>query len=273
VTSTASLPDYGKPPVVEVVFAVKTAPLPLTVVDLAKFGLDHLQEYPEKQEQPPMIMAIESFSPEEQNIAPSLALLSGPAPIRLWFQSSDRSKLVQLQKDWFAYNWQGASSETAYPRYGNIEERFFQTWDKWEAFAKSLELTDIPVTQCELTYINHIVPGSVWESQGQLDKVLRVAGRADGFLPEPEDGQVMFRYRMKDAERDAGRLYIQATPGIRSTDRSPLIQLILTARGAPAPNNRDGMLQFFRLAHMWIVNGFASATTEAAQDQLWERKR
>ena len=272
-TSSASLPDYEKPPVVEVVFAIKTASLPLTVVDLAKFGLDYLQEYPNKQEQPPTAMAVESFSPEEQNIAPSLALLSGVPPIRLWFQSSDRTKLVQLQRDWFAYNWQGASSETPYPRYDNIEERFFQTWDNWTAFAKSLGFTDIPVTQCELTYINHIVPGSVWESQGQLAKVLRIAGSADGFLAEPEDGQVMFRYRITDAGRDAGRLYVQATPGIRPTDRSPLIQLILTARGAPAPNNRDGMLHFFRLAHTWIVNGFASVTTEEAQEQLWERKR
>jgi len=272
-TSANSLPDYETPPVVEVVFAVATASLPMTLVDLARFGLENLEEFPERQEQPPMAMPTESLQSEGQTIGPSLALLSGVPPGRLWFQSSDHTRLVQLQKDWLACNWQGASTDKPYPHYESIEGLFLETWDKWSKFVNDQGFGEVVAAQCELSYINHVAPGTVWQSHGEVDKVVRLAGRAEGFLPQPEDGQVMFRYRMSDGEKDVGRLYVQATPGLRPADRSPVIQLNLTARGFPSSNDRVGLTNFFRLAHRWIVEGFASATTDVAQDQLWGRIR
>ena len=273
-TPGTNLPDYRKPPVVEVIFAVAVAPLAIPVVDLARFGLERLgEEFPIHQDQPPARMPTESFEDAAATIMPALSLLTGAPPIRLWFQSEDKSKLVQLQRDWLAYNWQGSSGDSQYPRYDPIENRFLQVWDSFSDFLANLSGETLTAHQCELSYINHITPDGLWERLGQLNKVLRLVDVAGNFLPEPEDGQIAFRYRIRQGDRNAGRLYIQAAPGQRQTDRSPVIQLTLTARGEPIGQGRGGMVDFFRLAHEWIVNGFAAVTTETAQRGLWERIR
>ncbi len=103
-TPGSMLPEYERPPVVEVIFAVAFQPLPLSVVDIGRFGQDHLgDEFPLHQDQPPTQMPSESFDDSFQNLVPTLALLSGAPPIRLWFQSQDRTRLVRLQRDWLAY--------------------------------------------------------------------------------------------------------------------------------------------------------------------------
>ena len=274
VTSGTNLPDYRRPPVVEVIFAVAVAPLAIPVVDLARFGLERLgEEFPIHQDQPPTRMPTESFEDAAATIIPALSLLTGAPPIRLWFQSEDRTRLVQLQRDWLAYNWQGSSGDSPYPRYESIENRFLQIRDNFSDFLTNLSGETLTTHQCELSYINHITSDGLWERVGQLDKVLRLVGVAGDFLPEPEDGQIAFRYRIRRDGVDAGRLYVQATPGQRQADRSPVVQLTVTARGAPIGQGRQGMIEFFRLAHEWIVSGFAAVTTEVAQRGLWERIR
>jgi uncharacterized protein (TIGR04255 family) len=255
-----------------VIFAVALQPVSVSFVDLARFGIERLSdEFPVSQEQPAVRMAIESFDSAGQNLVPTLALLTGAGgpPVRLWFQSADKTRLIQLQRDWLAYNWQGASGDIPYPRYEYIEARFLRVWDMFADFMAQHTDGTLAIEQCELSYINHITPGELWQQPGQLDRVLRIAGKAGESLPEPEDGQIVFRYRMRHQDLDVGRLYVQATPGQRQTDQAPIIQLNMTARGRPWAEGREGMVSFFRLAHEWIVNGFASVTTDEAQRGLW----
>lgn len=273
-TPDAIFPDYRTPPVAEVIFAVGLQPLTTSIVDLAQFGLEKLgKEYPIHQDLPAVRMATETFDGTVQNLVPTLALLtgSGGPPIRLWFQSSDKTRLIQVQRDWLAYNWQAGSGEALYPRYERIENQFFSLWDNFSSFLGQRKDETLTAHQCELSYINHIAPGSLWERHGQLGKVIRLAGAAGGFLPEPEDGQLAFRYRITRDGTDIGRLYVQSTSGQRQADGAPVIQLTMTARGRPMSEGREGVLAFFRLAHQWIVNGFAAVTTEEAQSELWGR--
>ncbi len=266
-------PDYQNPPVAEVVFAVAMRPLPLSVVDLAQFGLERLSpDFTGQNEQPPMHMPTESFDGDVPALGPSIQMLSGPVPTRLLFQSNDDTRLVQIQRDWFACNWRGASPGVSYPRYDAIEDFFLTTWDSLGEFVLKRGVSDqVVVHQCELSYINHIDPGVIWERPGQIHKLIRLTGEAGSFLPEPEDGQFVFRYRMTREGKFVGRLIVNAIPGIRRTDQKSVIQLSLTARGIPIGNGREGVALFFRLAHEWIVKGFAAVTTEEAQDQLWRR--
>jgi uncharacterized protein (TIGR04255 family) len=271
-SSGAMSPHFRNPPVVEVIFAVALLPLATSVVDLARFGIEQLgEEFPLYQDQPPTRMAVETFDDAVQNLAPTLALLTGAPPVRLWFQSEDKTRLVQVQRDWLAYNWQVGSGDIPYPRYERIEDEFLRIWDKFSDFIKQYHNQTTTVQHCELSYINHITPDGLWEHLGQLPRVLRLAGTADEFLPEPEDGQISFRYKIPYGGRDAGRLYIHSIPGQQSFDRKPIIQLTLTARGGPLKGGREGMLEFFQVAHEWITKGFAAVTTEEAQKMLWGR--
>lgn len=268
-----ALPDFDRPPVVEVVFAAAFEPLPASVIDLSAFALERFgEEFPIRQEQPPVQMTRESFDSLIPQLGPSLALLAGHPPIRLWLQSSDQTRLVQLQRDYLAVNWQKAGGERPYPRYEAIESFFLDTWDKTTDFAGARSASLNPV-QCELTYINQVEPGELLSRHGQLSRVLRVVADPVEFLPEPEAGQVALRFRIHHDDRDVGRLYVNGVSALRPSDMAPVIQLTMTARGAPLAPGRGGMIGFFRLAHEWIVRGFAAVTTDAAQASLWGRRQ
>lgn len=268
-----ALPDFDRPPVIEVVFAVAIDPLPLSVMDLSVFALERFGgEFPIRQEQPPLRMTRESFDSPIPQLGPSLALLAGQPPVRLWLQSADQTRLIQLQRDYLAANWQKAGGARPYPRYESVESFFSDTWDTTAEFAHTKGTALNPV-QCELTYINQIEPGEMWSRHGQLSRVLRLVADPVEFLPEPEDGQLAVRYRMQHEGRDVGRLYVNGVSAFRPADMTPVIQLTMTARGAPLAPGKDGMISFFRLAHEWIVRGFAAVTTDAAQANLWGRRQ
>jgi uncharacterized protein (TIGR04255 family) len=262
--------SYVRPPVVEVVFAVSFRSVPLSIVELASFGSSKLiQSYPLVQEQPVMHMPVESFDdgPSGFGSVASFSLLTGPPSPRLWFQSQDRTQLVQLQRDWIAFNWQDtAESPKSYPRYGAIEKAFFDVLESFSEFVSSSNGNPvIQITQCELTYINHVQVDNVWSRHGQLKNVLRTVQSVDDYLPEPEDTQITTRYRMETDGGTPGRLYVNAVPGFRQADKTPMILLTLTARGAPGNrSDKTGALGFFRSAHKWIVEGFTSTTTDDA---------
>jgi hypothetical protein len=268
------LPDYERPPVVEVVFAVATSASgpPITVVDLAEFGSNVLgDEFPNRLEQPPVTMPTESFDETVASLAPAFALLAGPPPLRLWFQSAAKTRLVQLQRDWIACNWQGGAASDEYPHYESIESMFFDTWGKWTDHLRRIRSEPARPLQCELTYVNHIPLPTTWAGPGKMSRVIRLIGDAADFLPPAEDGQLAVRYRIVNERNPVGRLYVQAAPGVRTGDNAPVIQLTLTARGAPIGDGNNGMKAFYRLAHEWIVRGFAAVTTQEVQDELWGR--
>lgn len=270
---SGDLPDYAEPPVVEVVFAVGVEPLPVSVIDLSEFAVSAFgDEFPDRQEQPPIHMPRERFDSPLPGIGPGLALLSGQPPMRLWLRTADGTRLVQLQRDWLACNWQKGAGPQPYPRYDAIEAFFLDTWGKTETLARARG-GELVAQQCELSYVNQILPGDIWDRHGQMARVIQLASDARAPLPEAEDGQLAFRYRIEHEGRPVGRLYVTVTPGLRPLDLTPTIQLTLSARGMPLSADREGMIGFFRLAHRWIVHGFAAVTTDEAQDTLWGRIR
>ena len=77
------LPDFERPPVVEVALGVQYDDLPgLNVVQIAAFWIDHLRaEFPEVTEQPPLANSEEAFGPPASQGVP-LSIQAGPPPLR-----------------------------------------------------------------------------------------------------------------------------------------------------------------------------------------------
>ena len=269
----SDLPDYELPPLVEVMFAVSMRPFSMALADLASLATDSFGDrYTIHSDSPPAQMPKEIFDDEVEMMKPSLSLLTGTPPVRLLFQSQDREQVIQLQRDWFACNWQNLAGSVKYPHYNQIEKFFLESFDKFREFTKRRAAVEPSVTQCELTYINHILLKDVPGGYANMSKIVRLAGQASGFLPDPEDTQVMYRYRIINEGEIRGRLYAHAFPAYRGEDREKIFQLNLIARGVPKTEDRSGMVEFFRLAHEWIVKGFASVTTKEAQTELWRIK-
>jgi uncharacterized protein (TIGR04255 family) len=187
-----------------------------------------------------------------------------PMP-RVWFLNGPQNELVQLQRDRLIVNWRQGAGSAPYPRYANIIERFKAALTLFTEFLELENLGSLVPNQCEITYVNHILPGGEWRSHSEVSRIVTVwtDQYSDSYLGTPEDAAFFARYVMTDSRGESkGRLHVSAQPGFRRTDNLPILVLNLTARGAPSPASTEGVLSLFDKEHEWIVRGFTSITSD-----------
>jgi hypothetical protein len=224
------------------------------------------------EEHPPLPPVFESFEPP---LPPQVEVSfeeKPPVP-RVWFLNEPGSELIQVQPDRFIHNWRKLQGLDPYPRYEPIRDKFRDEAGVLEEFLREEKLGTLVVNQCEVTYVNHIEPASVWERHGEVDRAFVMCSglRAASFLPSPEDVALRMRFVIPDlAGNPIGRLHAVVQPAWKKPDNSPILTLNLTARGAPIGEGIEGAFAFFDLGRNWIVNGFADLTTPDMQ-RMWER--
>jgi uncharacterized protein (TIGR04255 family) len=272
-TDAHDLPSYAKPPVNEVVLSVAfDQPPGLTVAHLGDFWHRCLKDgLPEIEEQPPYHRPFEILGPPSPRPM-NVQFLDRPPSPRLWAKNSDGTKLLQLQSDWFAFNWRDASPpQLAYPRWPSMEGTFLDHLHKFEEYLAAEDLGRVLPRQCEVTYINQIRGSGVWTNHGELHRVVTPLSQLGGFLPEPETSQLSMSFRLRDADDvERGRMHVTVQPVFNVADNEPIVVLTLVARGEPVAPDEPGVLQFMRLGHEWIVRGFTDLTTPEMH-QAWER--
>lgn len=264
------LPDFATPPLSEVVLSVGFLDLPtLHPGILGLFWAQHLRDvFPLVEVQPPYDMPIEplALAPPEE---PSVQMLTGYPPPRFWFRNALGTQLVQVQWNWFAFNWQNAGGTAEYPRYQIVEEHFITYLRLLSAYLEGQRIGDIGATQCEVTYINQI---PLTTAAPTIPDVVLFAGSTQGeFLGRPERTQFSASYLMSYEDEPCGRLHISAQPTFRRADSSPIVTLNLTARGYPLGDGEEGILKFLRLGREWVVRGFADVTAREMHG-AWGRR-
>lgn len=267
--SAGSLPSFRKPPIVEVVTAVAFRRLPLGLVpmgDLARTVF--LKHFPRIDERPPHEPPIERFGVVADG--PQLSFHAGPPPLpRLWLTNDREDELIQLQADWFACNWRRVEPAAEYARWPSRRDAFARWFGAFSDYCVEKGLGAPVPTQCEVTYLNQVVPGQTWQNHGDLHKVLRlVAAPPSGTVLEQVRGA--WQWPIPSEGQPIGRLHLSADPAYRRADDSPIFTLNLTARGVPATPNLDGILAFFDEGRERIVTTFVEVATSGIQEE-WER--
>jgi uncharacterized protein (TIGR04255 family) len=219
---------------------------------------------------PPLDRTIELFQREPIVQPPIRFELMDPFSIpRVWFVSPAGNELVQVQRDRFVVNWRRVKSEDRYPRYRYVRELLQTQFNVFEEFVSLNKLGGIAPNQCEVTYVNQILPGSVWDKHSQVGRVLNVMTPEfnDETLPTPERFTFSAEYLMGTVESPIGRLHINFQPGFRASDRSPIFAMNMTARGKPMGDGFQGALRFIDQGHEDIVRGFRALTTPAMHQE------
>lgn len=280
-TRPIDLPEFEKPPVVEVVLSLQFS-------ELRKYRSLHAgllwsryrdSGFKEYSEHPPLERRFEIFGPEEEIRQPSLKLVPADEvrPFRIWFIKEEGGELIQLQADRFVHNWRKTGESQNYPRYERIKERFFEEIKELQAFFDEEGIGQIQPNQCEVTYVNLIsFDGDVWTNPEAALKVLSDVrlnpDDSNARLPTLEDAQYSARFVLADDKKEPiGRLIVSAQPAI-STDGNRMLRLELTARGAPFRPDLDGASQFFDFGREAVVRGFTALTT-AQMHKIWRRTK
>ena len=268
------LPDFADPPVVETVLGVSFLEVPqLASTQIVRFWGQHLADLlPRDAERSPYNVPVERFPAPPPREEMSIRLRVEPPPTRFMF--SDDNHLVQIQSDWFAYNWRKTPARPDYERYEAGRERFQSYLGRFSAFLEAdLEARLEPV-QCEITYVNHIALAGPTERAGPLGAILRdVQPTGGAYLPAPHHAEISSQYEMH-ADDVVGRLHVVARSAAvdRDSDARRVV-LTLTARGAPPSGDLLGVLRFMDAGRVWIVRGFEDLTTSQMQERWGQKSR
>jgi uncharacterized protein (TIGR04255 family) len=192
-----------------------------------------------------------------------------PLP-RVWFISSDKQGLIQLQGDCFYFNWRRIAEEDVYPRYGSVMGKFKQHLTGFLGFLDENKINGPAVTGCELTYVNHIPQDQGWKSPGDVSFVFKdFCWRPDEkrFLPEPRNVSWNVQFSLPAG----GTLNSSLALATRIRDKMPTLKFEMNAKVRFKDKNLDDVWEWFQAAHEWIVCGFVDLTQEEIQRNVWKK--
>jgi len=175
--------------------------------------------------------------------------------------------MIQVQNGRFHYNWLGHQGGP-YPSYESVKPEFVNELDRFRKFLRNAGIEELRPNQWEVTYVNHIPRGTLWETPDDWQRMIGPFMSAqeklsvvtlEGFAGE-------WHYEIRDR---LGRLHVQVNPARESSgERRELLRMTLTARGAA--NAQVEMVEGLDLGHKAIVSTFAELTTKAAHE-FWGR--
>jgi len=260
------LPDFKNPPLNEVVLGVQFSP-PKGYQQIFSGEVWNLfrSEFPKVEEHHPIAPVFETFGLTKSG---QLGIIKGPYHDRFWFLSQKGDELIQFQQDRLLHNWRKVGDQTnEYPRFESMIKSFNEELDKLEDYLNCLSPQKLAINQCEIMYINHIVPkageaivGSDWLRYVVFDS------------NEPEDFATNFREVIYDTDKKPEGRFICESTTARDIDGSRIIVMTLTVRGAPKGTDIKSALDFLSRGRETIVSRFADLTTDEAHE-IWGRAK
>ncbi len=257
---------FARPPIIELVLGVQFEPL-------RDFRMRHVGElyrlfqsqFPGYEEHPPVEPVTETFTPRQEGPFRIEWATTPPLP-RVWLLEPGGNEVIQFQRDRFLHNWRKVESADLYPSYVSCRELFETSLRKFLSFIEENACGKWVPNQCELTYINHILPVGAWSRHAQIGGAIRPW--SDQAEPVPENISLALQYVIPDEHKQpVGRVHVAVRPKWRLPEQSPLLELSLTSRGKPGAPSIRGVMEFLDLAHVWGQRVFLSITTEAIQKE------
>ena len=270
--SPDKLVKFEKPPVVETVLGVQFDRIRhLKTAHLGVFW-KRLGSYWCKVDDAPSIEPqIEKFGEKETWTPSGIRWRVSPeADIRLQLRNEDRDRMVQIQNGRLHYNWLGHSGSD-YPSYDEVRPEFDKILKFWQDFLQE-EFSDnqdvFAPNQWEVTYVNRISKGTVWDEPNDWSELFcGIPTAAD--LKSPVSLESFGGEWHYEIEPRRGRLHVkigheQRLSSSNDGSREEFLALTLTARGTINSEEGRDLDTCLKLGHDTIVNSFVAITSERA---------
>lgn len=262
------LPDFRAPPLNEVALGVQFTPATgYQQVRVGEVWSLFRKDFPSVREMAPLPSIFETFGLSRGGRRqPQISFSNMPDHFRYWFLSPNEDELLQFQPDRLLHNWRKVGDKTnEYPHFETLIEKFEEELQMLESYFAGLSPQSLKITQCEISYINHIEiesSGSVAPTQEWLNFV-----RFDKL--QPDDFTMTLRRVIFSSEgKPLGRLIYEAAVAMRANDER-IVRLILTFRGAPEGTDINAAINSLKYGHELVVQSFKEITTDMAH-QKWE---
>jgi uncharacterized protein (TIGR04255 family) len=266
------LPRFNKPPVVETTMSAQFARLAgYTTGHAGAFWKSHLAKLPggeawtQLKEAPRIEDAFERLG-EESWQSPHLKFAPAAEAQRIQIVREGEERMVQVQDTRFILNWQKQTG--AYPTFEILSGEFPPLFEAFESFAKESGFGPLELNQWEMTYVNRIPKGDMWETCQDWRTIIPTAVFPPA-APDSVRGET-FSGSWRYAISDRARMYVSLRHVRVGTTEDEAIQLVFTARGPVDRENAWTLASGFELGHEAIVRSFATMTSTKAHDR-WER--
>lgn len=253
-----SLPVFNNPPINEVIAGVFFEPLKeFNIPHYGLFWNGIKEEYPHCEHADPLLRK------NPANDKPWLLP-------RVWLLNKEKTSLIQIQNDCFLFNWRRVTGGEDYPRFSIVFKEFQKQLNGFRSFLAGENLPELAVQECELSYINHIPCGEVWQNPVEIGRFLPDLkwGEQKRFLPPFDAAAWSATFALPD---DFGRLAIGVKHGKKLTDGMPIYILQFSAKGLGGDGDDARIGEWFELAHEWIVSAFCDITDKTIQQEVWKR--
>lgn len=255
--TNAPLPEFSKPPVLEVVAGVQFERLrAIQTGHFGKFWQTVSAEFPTCQDAAPLPDISEGFSVE---------VLTLPPLRRMMLVSADNHYVIQLQDSRFHVNWRKTKESDEYPRFRTIFAEFERYWKEFTRFVPAAGLGQVKPMNYELTYVNHIdaVGPEFATSLAKRVKMYRWDGIDAKLLPQPTSVSAVWQFTLPE-----GKGNLNANLSHAKREKQDVLVLNMTCNGTTSDSY--SFVSWFETAHEWIVRGFTDLTTGEAHD-VWGR--
>ena len=266
----SALPEYEHPPVVETILGVQFE-------RLAAFKNAHLgafwrtldvEQWPAVADAPMLEPEFERFSDSARWGRAGVELRLSQVPSsRLQIRNADGDRMIQVQNGRLHFNWLGQGGGE-YPRYEKVRDGFIASLASFTDYIAAQKLGEFRPNQWEVTYLNHIPKGTLWNSPDDCS-FFRLLGVTPTIktLVQPESFGGGWHFIIPP---ERGRLHVQWQHARSSKpDVDELVVLTLTARGPlPQETGGDAIFEGLDLGREAIVRSFCEFMSDAA-NQYW----
>ena len=271
-TETMTDTVFDSPPVIETVLGVQFAPLKdFSTGHAALFWSKYLDrsKWEKFAETLPLPDQFERWEPT--SLDPSKVIKITPMRFsgRSQISQANSGRMIQIQTSRFIYNWNRVGGE--YPRYRTVLEEFGRHFADFRRFvADDAKLGEIVPNQWELTYIDSIPKGPLWDSPADWHEVLPGL-----FLPLRHVGSVLLEsfggeWHFEISPR-RGRLHISVQNTTIADDPTPVLLIQSTARGSIGKDGASDLKEGLEIGHQATLRLFLEITSDKAQ-KAWGRK-
>jgi uncharacterized protein (TIGR04255 family) len=221
---------------------------------------------------PPLTEQFEAFGKQSGwNRAIQLKLTQTPAA-RFQMRNVAGDRMIQVQNCRLDYNWIGLPGQQ-YPRYRTVRPEFDQVLGEFEKLIADDHLGELVPNQWEVTYVNHMLKGTVWDDPEDwasvLGSLLGPVVVPDGLRFEGFGGHWHF-----EIEPGRGRLHVELQHAfVGGPEQEEALAMKLTARG-PTGKDKEAKAEIdagLNLGHDVIVTSFEKLTSRDAHD-WWNRE-
>ena len=263
------LPEFKAPPVIETVLSAQFVRLAnFSTASVGWFWKQYLSaEWARAKDAPRIEDQFERFDEKSRVITPFIFRQSQEMESRVQLIRADNERMIQIQNTRFILNWR--KEQGHYPTYKVLLPEFRGLFTKFQTFTQDAGLGEISLNQWEVTYVNHIPKGELWNSPSDWERIL------PGLYTPAAWSQVNLEtfggnWRFSLAG-ERGRLYIAVQHGRLDPNGPDTLVLQFTARGFVDTERNWSLESGFELGHEHVVRTFASITSKQAQSS-WLRE-